>query len=647
MIARHLILNKHSIVSCLAALMVAFSAVALAQDAKPEKVKLLPNVEKEFNAFIEKAKETRKGITKADLTKLCDEVATSVKLTAEQRARLETEAQPAIAETCDKFGSKLDEWLRPFIAGYGDRAMANLERWDANQFASKPNVAASPQDSKAWEVALNRVLTPEQREVYQSEMGDKPARRRKEIGIYLKDALAARRIQLVDAFKLEREGLVRELALDKERTVKLESAEKTAVDAILAEDEAAAVKQFSDLPDDMWRQMFSSGGTHQFDNVGGNKGPLTKREGWTQAIGTVLTADELQRWEKSLARRQERRDLAAKMGAVTELEERVLLSPEQRPKLEKVFLEAWRRQAPNENTQIFPYNLLRGGTSDPEVRAVLTKEQLKRWDEFLRGSTARGLAAVVRQEKSSAVTQPVDTEQLFATHLVKLYHGQRDRMTAVMQDRVDEIVRVTSLAGPPLKLVEVAAKGAVERVLDTSWKSSMDRNVRNSVQGVGPQFLKQRLDAMGESRYSVDPPEKHPVWSQALRAALTEEQLKAYDNVQAERMAYRERAIVNMVLAQLDSTLRLSGEQGDKLEPLLAASVKEYWQDYERNFSGSSYAIYPYYLPVLLSGIPKDDREAILTQEQVKQYDSEGNTRYSGWWESMKRNHDQRKKAAK
>jgi hypothetical protein len=645
--ARREILNKHRMVSWYAALALALSAAAFAQDASPGKVKLPDDVDRAFTTFINKARETRAGLTKADLAKLCDEVAQAVSLTTEQRNRLEAEAQPAIAETCDKFGAKLDDWLRPFIAGYGERALANLERWDAAQFASKPNVVASPQDSKAWEVALNRVLTPEQREVYQSEIGDKTARRRKEIALYLKDALAARRIQIADALKLERDGLVRELSLDKERAAKLLSAEKTAAEAILAEDEAAAVKQFSELPEDTWRQMFTSGGTHQFDSAGGAKGPLTKREGWTKAIGAVLTPQEVTRWEQMLIRRQERRDLAAKMGAVTELEERVLLSPDQRPKLEKIFLEAWRRQSPNENNQIFPYNLLRSGASDQEIRTVLTRDQQKRWDEFFRGNSSRAIAAVVRQDKSDPAAQPVDTEQVFAAHLVKLYHTQRDRMTAAMQERVDEIVRVTSLAGPSLKLVEVAAKGAVERVLDTSWKSNMDRNVRTSVQGVGPQFLKQRLDAMGESRYSVEPPENHPLWTQALRVALTEEQRKAYDGVQADRAAYRERAIVNMILAQLDTTLRLTAEQGDRLEPLLAASVKEYWPDYERNFSGSSYAIYPYYLPVLLSGIPEKDRNEILTPEQLKQFEADGQSRYSGWWESMKRSHDQRKKAAK
>ena len=80
------------------------------------------------------------------------------------------------------------------------------------------------------------------------------------------------------------------------------------------------------------------------------------------------------------------------------------------------------------------------------------------------------------------------------------------------------------------------------------------------------------------------------------------------------------------------------------LEPLLAAVVKDYSVDYQRSFSGSNYAIYPYYLPVMLSGIPETDRKAILTPEQVKQFDGDGQNRYNGWWENMKRQHDQRVK---
>jgi hypothetical protein len=183
-----------------------------------------------------------------------------------------------------------------------------------------------------------------------------------------------------------------------------------------------------------------------------------------------------------------------------------------------------------------------------------------------------------------------------------------------------------------------------DRIGEKSWKSTLENTTRGSVQGVGPQFLKQRLEAMGEQRYHTEPPEQNALWLQTLKSALTEEQRKSYEDVLAERDAYRERAIVQIVLAQLDNTLRLSGEQGDKLEPLIAKVVEQYWPDYQRSFSGNSYAIYPYYLPVMLSGVPEADRKAILTPEQLKQFEGEGQSRYNGWWENMKRQHEQRMK---
>ncbi len=615
------------------------------EEAKPEKPKLGADVEKAFAAFIAASTEARKNVATSELTRLCDEVDKSVQLNDDQRKRLEAEAQPAIADSCSKFADKLDAWLRPFLVGYGDRGLGNLGRWKPEQFASRPNVAASPQDSTAWEAAIKRVLTPEQMVVYQRELGDRTARRKREIATYLKDALALRRNQLVDALKLEREGIVRELNLDRERITKLEAAEKSAVESILAEDEKRAGEQLLALNEESWRQMYGSGGMYQFESTGGNS-QISKREAWTSALGSVLVPEELKRWEGTLARRQERRERAAAMGAVAELEDKVLLNSEQRPKLEKVFLERWRRYPSNDNNQIYPMNLLRSG-SDAEVRNLLDKDQQKRWDEFVRGGYGSGRNAGAPPAKPTppgSSPQPVDAELVFAAHFLKLYHEQRDRMMSAMQERVDELARVASLPEAAVKLVQVAARGAVERALDAGWKTNIERNVRGSVEGVAPQFLKQRLDSMGESRYNTQPPEDNPLWLETLRTALTDPQREAYEAVLNERSDYLNRAIVQIVLAQLESTLRISGEQGDRLEPLLMQVVRDYWPDYQRSFSGSNYAIYPYYLPVLLAGVPSQDRSAILTPEQVKQFDGDAQSRYNGWWENMKRQHDQRTK---
>jgi hypothetical protein len=618
------------------------------EDAKPAKPQLSEEVEKAFAAFVASSAEARKSIAKTELGKLCDEVAASVKLSSEQRKKLETEAAPAVTESCDKFAEKLDGWLRPFLVGYGERGLSNLTRWKPEQFASRPNVASSPQDSKAWEEAVKLVLTPEQMVIYREELGDKTARRKREIATYLKDSMAMRRNQIEDAFRLERDGIVRELLLDKERAAKLEAVQKQAVDAILAEEQKSASEQLLALNEESWRQMYGSGGVQQFDAF--SKGPPTRRVEWTKGLATVLTPEEMKRWEGTLAQHQERRERAAMMGAVAELEDKVLLSAEQRPKLEKIFLERWRHYPNNDSNQIYPMNLLRSG-QDNEITTLLTKEQQKRWNEFVRGGYGNGRNAAVppKQSKPSETPQPVDTERVFAEYFVRLYHGQRDRLMSSMQEQVDEMVRVTSLSGEPLKLLQVAAKGAVERVLDdrlhsSNWKQNLESNTRGSVEGVGAVFLKQRLDAMGENRYNTAPPEENELWLETLKTVLTDDQRKMYESVLSEREAYRNRAIVQIVLAQLDTTLRISGEQADKLEPLLAAVVKDYWLDYQRSFSGSNYAIYPYYLPVMLSGIPESDRKAILTPEQLKQFDGDGQNRYNGWWENMKRQHDQRLK---
>ena len=629
-----------------AALGLAHPADLCGDDAKPDKVKLPDDVEKAFGDFTKAALEARRPLAKADLGKLCDELAKSVKLTPEQRKQLETEAQPAVEESCAKFSEALDKWLRPFLAGYGNRALTNLSRWKAEQFATRPNVITSPQDAPASSAAIKRVLNAEQLGVYEREMGDKTARRKKEIVNYLKEALLSHRDKLGEMFRLEREGVVRELGLEKARADKLEAGTKQAVDEIVAEDEKSATEQFLAMTDESWRQMSASGGTHQFDanNSNGNQTPPNRRSAWLKALGTVLSPEELQRWEGSLARRQERREHAAKMGAVAEMEERVLLSPEQRTKLEAVFLERWKRYPQNDNQQIYPMNLMRSGP-DADVRSVLSPAQQKRWDEAFNNGGQGGRQN--DEDKGAPALQPEDTERILSTELVETFHEQRARLLSAMQERVEEIVRVTGLTGRPLEMLRLAAAGAVERVLEGNWKGNVESNLRRSVDGVPVNLIRQRLDSMGSTRFNTEPPEEHALWTSALKNFLTPEQQAACDKVLAARRAYRDEAVVHLTIAQLETTLRLSAEQAEALEPHLAAVVRDYWPDYRRTFGSSSYAIYPYYLPVMLSGLPEKERKAILTPEQLKQFEGEAQNRYNGWWDSMKRHHETRMKGGK
>ncbi len=637
-------------VALLAGVCMSVGFTVWAEDAKPEKekakVKLSEDAEKAFTVFLITAKESRVTLCKSDLSKLCQEVAKTVKLSEEQRKKLETEAAPAVAEASDKFAEKLDTWLRPFVAGYGDRALTNLKRWKPEQFATRPNVAASPQDTKAWDEAVKRVLTPDQLKVYQTELGDRVARRKKEIGAYLTDALATRRNQIADSFKMERDSAKRDLKLDAERAKKLESVEKEAIDAVLADDEKAAAQQFLEMPEESWQQLYTSGSTHQFDQRNG-KASTSTRDGIAKHFASVLSPDELKRWEEFGKVRQARKEQAAMMGTVAELEDKVLLSSEQRGKFEKLFLIRWNQYSNNDVTQFYPMNLLRNG-GDNEIRDLLTAEQKPMWEEFVQNGFGNGRAikeADNAKPKPGSSPQAVDVDRVFAGHLVKLYHAQRDRMAAEMKQRVDEIARVTGADGGALKMVQTAAKGAVERVLDGEWRTNVERNLRASVDGVAPQFLQQRLEAMGENRYQIQPAEDQPLWVQTLASVLTEEQRQKYDSVQTERDTYRNRAIVTIILSQLDNEMRFSPDQAERLEPLLIDIVTDYWPDYQRTFGNNSYAIYPYYLPVLLAGVPEAKRKEILSAEQVKQFDGDAQSKYNGWWDNIQRMHDQRVKA--
>lgn len=619
---------------------------ASGEDVKPEKekMKLSEDAEKAFGVFLITAKEARVALCKNDLTKLCQEVATTVKLSEEQKKKLETEAAPAVAEASEKFAEKLDAWLRPFVAGYGDRAFANLKRWKPEQFAARPNVATSPQDTKAWDEAVKRVLTPDQLKAYQSELGDRTARRKKEIAAYLKEPMALRRNQIAETFKLERDSVARDLALDAERMKKLAAAEKDAIDEVLAEDEKAATQQLLEMPEESWQQFYTSGTNYQFDqrNV---RSMTSARDGMTKFFATVLGAEEMKRWEELGKLRQARSERAAMMGAVAELEDRILLTSEQRGNLEKLFLQRWSQYPNTDITQYYPMNLLRNG-AESEIGNLLTAEQKVRWQQFVQNGFGNNRPPVEPPDPKAPppTAQMVDVDRIFASHLVKVYHAQRDSLVSEMQQRVEEITQVTGAAGDVLKMIQIAAKGAVERVLDNEWRTNVERTLRASVEGVGPQFLQQRLESMGESRFQMQPPELQALWQQTLQTVLTAEQRQKYEAVQAEREDYRTRTIVTIILAHLDSEMRFSPQQAEKLEPLLTQTVTDYWPDYQRVFGNANYAIYPYYLPVMMAGISAEQRKAILTPEQTRQFDADGQSKYNGWWDNIKRMHDQRVK---
>jgi hypothetical protein len=137
---------------------------------------------------------------------------------------------------------------------------------------------------------------------------------------------------------------------------------------------------------------------------------------------------------------------------------------------------------------------------------------------------------------------------------------------------------------------------------------------------------------------------KKGVLDAAFSSELSDTQRTEWQKEIGARKDYEQKVISASIVGELDRMCLLSEDQWTKLEPMLAARLKEYSQDFNQMFSSQeAWFLQSYYMLTPLAGIPEKEVRTILTDAQWKQWSSSNQfsncTRY---WENIESNHKSR-----
>jgi hypothetical protein len=196
-----------------------------------------------------------------------------------------------------------------------------------------------------------------------------------------------------------------------------------------------------------------------------------------------------------------------------------------------------------------------------------------------------------------------------------------------------------NLSPEKLRKLDIAAKGAVNETL-TGWRSAQENQVRQLTQGGGDEDIAARLNGVGEIQLGNEIPYNKQIWATTLTQTLSPAEQQAWQALEAERSAYRQKAVSMLLLTELERKLGLNEAQLDKLEPLLQQAFTDYLPDMS-NYMDRGSGMDIRMLLLLLNGVPEQEQKSILTKEQLDKWLSV-TADYSGWWQSIMQNHQRR-----
>ena len=164
--------------------------------------------------------------------------------------------------------------------------------------------------------------------------------------------------------------------------------------------------------------------------------------------------------------------------------------------------------------------------------------------------------------------------------------------------------------------LEIAAAGAVERAM-RSWKIAFDKQLRERTKEATASTITGELaNLRGESIRDRSATE-NKVWTTALDDTLTAAEKVTWVAACSERRRWRERAITELMLSELQLSIHLSPQQSERLCPLAARAVHDYLDDFNRSSDrGSELSPAINGLSLFIKAMPEAEAKAIITLPQ-------------------------------
>lgn len=253
-----------------------------------------------------------------------------------------------------------------------------------------------------------------------------------------------------------------------------------------------------------------------------------------------------------------------------------------------------------------------------------------------------GLPARAEDPGLPTLTGGDEVQNAVAAKLVKMATAMKERHRPLMDRTIDDIQRVTHLPEDRLALLRIAGQGALEHILDDCTRD-MANEVETRAKGVPNKLVSKVLDSLDGSNWSASKVTEQPRWREAVKAVLTTAERHQWEQVVAQREAYRARALAELVLMQVQRTTGLGDEQIEKLQPLMEKAVRDYMPDVMNGFGGDGddRNFYTGYLPMFVLGISEKDARTIVKPEQWTKWQAAAGE-CSGNWPWIKEQHDRR-----
>tara|TARA_R110002096_G_scaffold10868_10_gene41042 strand:+ start:1260 stop:2222 length:963 start_codon:yes stop_codon:yes gene_type:complete len=269
-----------------------------------------------------------------------------------------------------------------------------------------------------------------------------------------------------------------------------------------------------------------------------------------------------------------------------------------------------------------------------------------------------GGQVVIKEGPNLEEADEVETEETYddekqlslnayiSTHILKLAEAEREKRMKFMQIVIDDVARLCELDNKQQNQLQIAAKGASERSM-RDWHLQAERYFRQRLDGTDADAAKEMLEGMTNVNFGGNRSEQEgeslKLWKDTLVDVLTEKQITHYESVVEQRYQDRIAAFSKMSLTTIDSHLRLTPDQKEKMEELINQSAIEYLDDVQRYWG-------EYFEKAMLLSLANASEDAILkailTDDQFDRLKS-ATSSFDHFWESKKRSRKEKKKGQK
>ncbi|MFT5466201.1 MAG: hypothetical protein ACI8UO_001299 [Verrucomicrobiales bacterium] len=235
------------------------------------------------------------------------------------------------------------------------------------------------------------------------------------------------------------------------------------------------------------------------------------------------------------------------------------------------------------------------------------------------------------QQLLGQADEPKTREEKIGAFIQELAVTERELKMDLMTDAIADLDRVCELSAAQHKAMKLAAKGAVEKYLE-SWRTEMERWVRNRIRHADGD-IEAFLSTMGSVNFGNAhewAPDRQDVWLRTVSGSLSEEQNSAFQKDQISRNAFKRQVFAAAVIADLDRTVKLTADQREQLLPLIVATAEKNWTQIEKSNQNEEILPLLQMSGAILSGVDEAAIKNLLTENQMTRWNtySEKSTAY-------------------